>query len=220
MWKIIKSDFLYNWYFHTLLVVLLLGYNLLSNYNIQILSGPEFEIDYWGGIYSLIIYAFLFSTWGKRIKEKRIIQHSLLPLTITQNASARFWIVALPFLFINVYMISIQLVIAKNWHAETSSLIGQLGVVLIFFAGFISARDDWYSYWNLGKRFQKAFITLFIIQIIVVFIFLEMPEFKKILLNSFGKAALNYSTVIFPMSGFVILIFTISSYRNRRIFLS
>lgn len=220
MWKILKSEFIYNWYFHTTLILLILGYSLLSNYNVQILAGPEFDIDYWGGIYSIVIYAFLFLTWGNRIREKRILQHLLLPVTITQNAYARFLIVALPFLFINIYLIFVQLVIANNWYAETNSLIGQLGVVLIFFASFIRGRDDWYSNWNLGKRFQKTFVTLFIVQIIVVFIFLGMPEFKKTLVNTFGNSALNYSTIIFPITGFTVLVLTIYSYRNRRVFLS
>ncbi len=220
MWKLIKSELHYNWYHFSMLLVLFLVYTTLSLFDFQLLTSPEFEIDFWGGIYSIILYAFLFSIWGSRLKEKRIRYYSLLPISLNQNSLSRFWFAALPFIVIIIYLILVQLIIIDGWHNETGSLIGQLGVTLILFAGFIRGRDDWFSYWNFGKRIAAAFVTILIIQIVVVFVFLEMEVLNKGLVGLYGHDAFQYEKLIFSFLGFVILITSIYSYRKRRTYLT
>jgi len=220
MWKLIKYEFNYNWYHISMLVVLFIVYTMFSIFDLQLTTSPEFEIDYWGGIYSIVIYAFLFSTWGVRSKEKRIRYHSLLPISQKINAFSRFWIATFPFLAITIYLVVVQLITIDNWHAETGSLIGQVGVCLILFAGFLRGRDDWYSHWMFGKRTQAAFVAVLIIQIIVVFVFLEMKELNNGLVGLYGPEAFHYAKLIFPLLGFIILVTTVFSYRKRRSYLS
>jgi hypothetical protein len=220
MWKLIKSELRYNWYQFSMISIFFLVYTALSLFDIQLLTSPEFEIDYWGGIYSIILYAFLFSIWGSRLKEKRIRYYSLLPLSQKQNSLSRFWFAALPFIVIIVYLILVQLIIIDSWHNETGSLIGQLGVTLILFAGFIRGRDDWFSYWNFGKKTTAAFVTVLVVQIIVVFVFLEMGNLNKGLVGLYGPEAFHYAKLIFSLLGFAILITSIFSYRKRITYLT
>lgn len=220
MWQVIKYELKYNSYFLVLLSLLFLVYTILSIFDIQLTRSPEFEIDYWGGLYSLVIYLYLFSVWGVRIKENRIRLHSLLPITESNNSLAQFWFAGLPFMVILFYLIIINLIIVSNWHAETGSMIGQIGIAFTVFAGFIKGRDDWFSHWNLGKRYRAAFVTVFIIQIIVVLIFTGKPDLNKSLVNKFGPDGFHYASLIFPLLGFVILVTTIYSFRKRRTYLS
>ncbi len=220
MWQVIKYELKYNSYYVILLSVLFFTYTILSILDFQLTDKPEFEIDYWGGIYSLIIYIFLFSVWGTRIKEKRIRLHSLLPITQSKNSLSRFWFAGMSFLVILFYLIIVNLIIVNNWHAETGSMIGQIGIAFTVFAGFIKGRDDWFSHWNLGKRYRAAFVTVFIIQIIVVFIFTGKPGINEVLINKFGPDGFHYASLIFTLLGFVILVTTIFSFRKRRSYLN
>jgi len=220
MWKIIKSEIQYKWYLFATLGLLLLVYTLFALLNYQLLEGAEWEIDYWGGLYSLAIYVFLFLTWGIRIKENRVRCFAVLPIIQKKNALARFWIAAIPFIAIIAYLIFIHLIFIDVWHNETSSLIGQIGVTLILFSAYLKTRDDWSSYWNFGKRIRTAFVTVLMIQVFVVFIFLEMDSFNKGLMGLWGPEAFHYAKLIFPLLGFIILISTAFSFRKRRTYLS
>lgn len=219
MWKLIKYDYLYNWYYLTMLGLSFIIYTVLSIFNLQLTDAPEFIIDYWGGIYSIIIYAFIISTWGNRLKERRIRLHTLLPYSLKKQSLIRFYIALLPMLFITLYLLIIQLFLVFNWHNETGSMIGQLGVCFILLAGFIRGRDDWFSHWNFGKRTQAAFISVIIIQIVVVFLFLEIKELNKGMISIFGSDGFQYAKLIFPALGFIILTTTIFSYRKRKSYL-
>jgi len=220
MWKLIKSEFKYNWYYLFIVIISFIAYTVFALMDFQLLRSPEFEIDYWGGIYSIVLYAFLISVWGTRLKEKRIRYHSLLPISQKQNSLSRFWFAAIPFVVIIVYLIFVHLILIDAWHSETGSLIGQIGVTLILFAGFIRGRDDWFSYWEFGKRFRAAFVTVLIIQIVVVVIFFVMQDLNRGLIDVFGNDAFHYATLIFVILGYTILILSVYSYSKRRIYLS
>lgn len=219
MWQLIKTETIYNKYQLLALGFTFILYSTFSVFDLQITTAPEFEIDYWGGIYGIFIYAFLISIWGTRIKEKRIRYYSLLPITQKSNSHLRFWIAFLPFFILIIYLIIINLIIIKGWHTETGSIIGQVGVCLILFAGFIRGRDDWFSYWEFGKRTRAAFITVLIIHIVVVFVFLEMDAVNKVFINSLGVDAFHYAKLIFFLLGLLILITSVYSFRKRRVFL-
>jgi len=220
MWQLIKTELLYNTYQLIMLAVFFLLYTTFSLFDLQITKAPEFEIDYWEGIYGIIIYAFLFSIWGIRLKEKRIRYHSLLPITQKTNSLLRFWIASIPFIFLTVYLIVVNLILIDSWHPETGSMLGQVGVCFILFAGFIRGRDDWFSYWEFGKRTRAAFVSVLIIQIVVVFVFVEMEELNKGLISAFGEEAFHYAKLIFFTLGLIILITSIFSFRKRRAFLT
>jgi len=220
MINLLKSEIKYNWHFFSMLFILFMVYTVFSLFDFQLTTSPKFEIDYWGGLYSIIIYAFLISIWGTKLKEKRIRHFSLLPISQKQNSLSRFWFAAFPFMLIVTYLVFVHLILIDNWHKETGSLLGQIGVTLILFAGFIRGRDDWFSYWNFGKRTSAAFVTALIIQIIVVIIFLGMEDYKTGLVDLFGYDAFNYATLIFVVLGFSILVTSIYSFNKRRTYLS
>ena len=150
MWQLIKSELTYNSYQHLFLGIVFILYSIFSIFDLQITTAPEFEIDYWGGIYGIFIYAFLISIWGTRLKEKRIRYHALLPITQKSNSYLRLLIASIPFLILMFYLIVVNLIIIESWHPETGSMIAQIGVCFILFAGFIRGRDDWFSYWDAG----------------------------------------------------------------------
>jgi hypothetical protein len=202
-----------------MLSIFLIAYTILSLLNLQLTTSPLWEIDYWGGIFSLILYAYLIITWGSRINEKRIRMHSLLPLKEDHLAALRFSIAVLPYINIIFYLVLVHLIIIDQWHAETGSILGQIGITLILFAGFIRGRDDWFSHWNLGRRFSSTFVTVLIIQVILVFVFTTKPGFNRYLVDTFSPDAFNYASLIFPALGFAILITTIFSFKKRRSYL-
>jgi len=220
MRNILMAEFKYNWYYLVILSFLFSAYTLLNLFDFQLTRSPAYEIDYWGGIYSIIIYAYLFAIWGTRVKEKRILLHALLPLSQKQNSLTRFWIASLPFYLIIIYLVVVHLIIIESWHGETGSLIGSIGITLILFAGFIRGRDDWFSHWNFGKRTRAAFVSVLIIQVLVVLIFTEKQEFNAGLVGLYGVEAFYFANLIFFLLGFTILITTIFSFMKRRSYLS
>jgi hypothetical protein len=193
---------------------------MFSIFDFQLTTAPLWEIDYWGALYSVIIYSYLLTVWGKRINENRVRMHNLLPVPQNHNSFFRFTVAALPYVFMIIYFIIIHLIVIERWHAETGSIIGQVGITLILFAGFIRGRDDWFSHWNFGKRFRAAFVSVMIIQIVVVIIFVEKPGLNADLIDNYGIEAFHYANLIFPLLGLVILITTFFSYNNRKTYLS
>ena len=77
MLNLLKYELSYNWYHLLMLSIFFIAYTFLSLFNFQLTDAPEFKTDYWGGIYSIVIYAFLFSIWGTRLKEKRLRYHGV-----------------------------------------------------------------------------------------------------------------------------------------------
>jgi hypothetical protein len=195
-------------------------YTIFSIFDFQLTTSPFWEIDYWGALYSLIIYSYLINVWGKRVSEKRVRMHTLLPIPQNHNSLLRFSEAVLPYIFMIVYFILIHFIIIERWHAETGSIIGQIGITLILFAGFIRGRDDWFSHWSFGKRFRAAFVSVLIIQIVVVFIFAEKPGLNADLIDKHGMEAFHYANLVFPLLGLIILVTTIFSYNNRKTYLS
>jgi len=220
VWRVLKYEVNYYKYHLLTLALFIVMYTIFSLFDFQLTNSPDWEIDYWGGIISLILYTYLIIVWGTRIKEKRIRLHNLLPISQKHNAYLRLSISSLPFIFLIIYLILIHLIIIENWHAETGSVIGQVGIVLIYFAGFIRGRDDRFSHWSFGKRFRAAFITVFIIQIVLVFIFTEKPGINVGLIDRYGMEAFHYANLVFPLLGFIILVTSLYSYKKRKVYLN
>ena len=220
MLNALKYEMIYHKYPWLMLLLATLLYTMFSLFDFQLTTSPLWEIDYWGALYSLIIYSYLIVVWGKRINEKRVRMHNLLPIPQNHNSFLRFCAAASPYFFMIIYFILIHLIIIETWHAETGSIIGQAGITLILFAGFIRGRDDWFSHWNFGKRFRAAFVSVLIIQVVVVLIFAEKPGLNVDLIENYGMEAFHYANLIFPLLGLIILVTTIFSYNNRKTFLS
>ncbi|MDX1699807.1 MAG: hypothetical protein R3250_04265 [Melioribacteraceae bacterium] len=220
MFNVLKYEMIYHRYPWLILILATSLYTTFSLFDFQLTTSPLWEIDYWGALYSLIIYSYLISVWGKRINEKRVRMLNLLPITQNHNSLLRFSTAFLPYVFMIIYLVTIHLLIIERWHAETGSMIGQVGITLILFAGFVRGRDDWFSHWNFGKRFRAAFVSVLIIQIVVVFIFAEKPGWNAHLINNYGMEAFHYANLIFPLLGLIILITTFFSFRNRKSYLS
>ena len=220
MWQIIKSEFIYNWYTYTLLAIILILYTTFSLVNFQLSSDNNSETDLWGGLYSFVFVVFTLSVWGQRINEKRNRYFSILPISIKQLAVSRFIFAVIPFTVVVIYLVVVHLAVMNSWHSESSSLLTQIGVMLILFAGFIRARDDWFSHWNFGKRTQAAFVSVLIIQVLLVALFVVLPGSYSRFNPIFGEMFYHYVKIIFYLLGLVIMITTIFSYQKRQSYLS
>lgn len=220
MWNILKYELKYYWYNFLVLLIAIVLYTVLVIVDIKLNFPTKFDVDPLIAIFSLIIYGFSLTVWSNRIKERRLWLHHILPISEKQNSYLRFSFALLPFVSMIIYLIVLHLIIFNNWHSETASLINQIGVCLILFSGFLKTRDDWYSYWNLGKRFRSAFVTVFIVQIIALIIVFEEIQLNKSIVESFGINDFLYSNLIFPLLGFILLITSIYSFRKRRSYLA
>ena len=137
--------------------ILFIAYTPFVLMDYQILTSPEFEIDSWGGIYSLILSVYLLIVWGNRIKENRIRIHILLPVSQNISSLNRFWLASIHYFAILFYLILAHMIIIDNWHLETGSMIGQVGFTLIMFAGLLGEG-------MIGSRigiWEKDFLPLF-----------------------------------------------------------
>ncbi len=220
MWQLMKSELKYNWIEFAVLAVTFSSYSLFVLFDFQLITDKRFEIDYWGGFYSLLLIIFVYTVWLMRLKEKRIRYFALLPISNKELAFERFLLAAFPFIIVFVYLVVVHLIFVSTWHNETGSILGQTGIMFIIFAGFIRGRDDWFSHWNFGKRFQAAFISISLIQIILVIIFVTLPDLNKSLTPLFGIEFFHFAKIIFYLLGFVILITTVFSFVKRKSYLT
>lgn len=172
--------------------------------------------DTWAVFYSFVILFSIFSIWQTRLKEKRDRFFSMLPLSYRQLAFSRFWFAIIPITILLLYFIAIHIMVIHFWNIKLNIPLIELGIILILFAGFIRARDDWFSHWNFGKRVQATFVSVLIIQIIVVAIFLNPPAAYR---KSIPIIA-DYTEIIFFLLGLVIMVTTMFSYQKRKSHLS
>lgn len=220
MWQIVKSEFKYNWYTYTLVAIILVVYTALALTDFQLITGKNSNTDIWGGLYSFVFVVLTLSVWGQRLNEKRNRYFSILPISIKQLAVSRFIFIVIPFTVIVIYLTFIHLAIMNSWYSESSSLLIQIGILLILFAGFIRARDDWFSHWNFGKRTQAAFVSVLVIQVLLVALFVVLPGSYSRFTPIFGEVFYHYVKIIFYLLGLVIMITTIFSYQKRKSYLS
>ena len=220
MWQLVKSEFKYNWYTYTLLTIILVLYTVFLLVDFKLTPDKNFNTDFWGGLYSFVFVVFMLSIWGQRLREKRNRYFTTLPFTTKQLAISRFLFAAIPFTVIEIYLVVIHLVVINALHSETSSLLVQIGVMFILFAGFIRARDDWFSHWNFGRRTQAAFVSVLIIQVLLVGLFVVLPGSYRSFTPIFGEMFYHYVKIIFYLLGLVIMTTTIFSFIKRKSYLS
>jgi len=226
MWQLVKSELKYYQVaftapiFFSILFQAMGFFVLYITSDLEIQSGHSKNIESWDGFYSLVIFISIFSIWSTRFKEKRERFLALLPLTAKQIALSRFWFAVIPMTILVFYFLVLHLIINFVWNISLSLPLLQLGIIFILFAGFIRARDDWFSHWNFGKRTQAAFVSVLIIQIIAVVLFVTLSESYEGSVSSLGKAFYHYVKIIFYLLGLVIMVTTIFSFLKRKSYLS
>ncbi|MBU0473414.1 MAG: hypothetical protein KKF62_04565 [Bacteroidetes bacterium] len=166
--------------------------------------------------YTLALLLAIFAIWQNRNKEKRERTLVLLPFSSQEIAIVRFWTALFPFIILIAYFILSNKFIEYLFQIKSTLPFNQFGILLIIFASYIRTRDDWFSHWNFGKRVQTAFVSVLIIQILVVAIFLGLPKIYNNSLNVLKK----YSELIFIILGLVIMVTTIYSFQKRKSYLS
>ena len=82
MWRLVKSEFKYNWYTYSLLTITLVLYTIFSLIDFNLTHDNNFNTDLWGGLYSFVFVVFILSVWGQRLKEKRNRYFALLPISV------------------------------------------------------------------------------------------------------------------------------------------
>ncbi len=218
MWQIVKSELKYYRIVFTAPIFFIIMFQIMEFIILKTISEMRStQVDYANNSGALFFIFFsLFSILHRRIKEKRTRFFTTLPLSNKQLALSRFWLSIIPLTIFIIYFLSIHLIVKSIWNIELSIPRLELGLILIIFAGFIRARDDWFSHWTFGKRIQNTFITVSIIQILVVVLFLGLPKSNTDSLTVFQ----NYSEIIFFLLGLVIMVTTIYSYQKRKTYLS
>lgn len=221
MWHIVKSELKYYRIAFTAPIFFTILFQIFEVYALKTMSNMSNNLSFtenispWGGYYSLVILLSTFSMWHTRFKEKRERVFSILPISQKQLALSRFWFAVIPLTILLFYFIAFHIIAINVWDIELSIPLLELGIIFILFAGFIRARDDWFSHWNFGKRVQAAFVSVLIIQIIVVAIFLN-------LLDTYRKSTpiiADYAEIIFFLLGLIIMATTIFSYQKRKSYL-
>ena len=222
MWQIVKSELKYYRIAFTAPIFFTILFQISEFYISKKALSMNNDLaqtesaDTWAVFYSFVLLFSIFSIWQTRLKEKRNRFFSMLPLSYKQLAFGRFWFSIIPITILLFYFIAIHIIVEHFWNIKLNIPLLELGVILILFAGFIRARDDWFSHWSFGKRIQAAFVSVLIIQIIVVAIFLNPPA-------TYGKSMpiiADYAEIIFFLLGLVIMVTTIFSYQKRKMHLS
>ena len=137
MWNLIKAEMVYNKLILTAFAISIAGYTVFALLKYQLLEGPKWEIDYWGGILGLIFYLTLFIIWSRRIKEFRARALYLTPISLNKIGLARLLFILILMLVPLIYLSVVHLIILEQWHAETLSILGQLGMTYIVFTTWI-----------------------------------------------------------------------------------
>ena len=225
MWEIIKAELRYFRMtfaapiFFTILFQIMEFFVLKTTSSMSNnLTHTEY-IDMWGGLYTFVLLFSVSSIWQTRIKEKRERYFAMLPIPNKKLAISRFWFALIPLTLLIFYLITINLIISSLWNIELSLVLLPIGIIFTLFAGFIRARDDWFSHWNFGKRTQAAFISVSIIQIAVVAIFLNLSDTYNHFTPFLGDMFYHYFKLIFYILGLVIMVTTIFSYQKRKSYL-
>ncbi len=219
MWELVKIELKYfreAFYIPMVFILLFQVFEFYVKY-LNLFEGMNIRgFSNWTGVNTILVIIFILSIWQNRFKEKRERVNVLLPISSKSIALSRFWFLIIPFLTLLIYFLLVHFLMQNLTDVKMSFPLIQFGVVSILIAGYIRARDDWFSYWNFGKRVQAAFVSVLIIQILVVAIFLNRPEAIKQSFPVIGE----YAGIIFFLLGAIIMITTIFSYQKRKSYLS
>ena len=216
MWKLLKAEFEYNKLFFWILGGFFPFYTIFALTDTQLLTGPEWEIDYWGAILMLLLYIFYYTIWQIRLKELRLRQQTLLPVTRNKAAIARLNFLLFPVMLMLIYLIIFHFIIITNWHLETTSIIAVLGLFLIVFSGFLILKDTWHSVEIINPLLRIFIVMLSAIPLLLFVMFI----FVKGRLMFYDLVGFNYGRLVFPLSGLVIGLVTLYSIKLRKSFFS
>lgn len=216
MWKLLKAEFEYNNLFFWFLGGFFPIYTVFTLTDTQLLTGPEWEIDYWGAIVMLLLYLFYYTMWQIRLKEFRLRQQTLLPVTRKQTALARLHFLLFPIMLMLSYLIILHFIIISDWYLETASIISVLGIFLIVFSCFIVLKDIWHSL-KIKNLLLRIFIM--ILSAVPLLLFISFLFFKGRLIF-YDLVGFNYGRLVFPLSGLIIGLLSLFSIRLRKSFFS
>ncbi len=222
MIKLLINEFRYSWLVWVLLMLPLPVYSIFSLTNYQLLSGPAFEIDYWGGMYAVYMSILYIIYWGRSSKEKHERIFAQLPVAQKEVAKSRFFFHLIPIIIILAYLVIVQLQLLDRWPAETSSLIGQTGLLFGMFAAIYAAREIWVLTENYGSLFRVMFsaspvvfhITASIGILTLLHFLYNVPD------EELSQIIFIYSKILFYINAYVILLIMPFTYQRRKSFLT
>ncbi len=219
----LKYEFDYTSPYWLSLAGLLVVYTVLSIFDYHILTGPFFEIDYWGAIYTMFLSMLLISMWMQRIKENRNRIYALLPISQNVMAKLRAATYGIPMLLLVTYMIVIHLILLPNWKDESSTLIGQTGLFFALFIATVMGRDIWIA--KSFKNFFSKIIPIFFIAVVIIgltllIILILLPFLYDSVPVNWARSTFLYSKLIFFVMAFLLLPGLLITYKKRNSFLS
>jgi hypothetical protein len=220
--QLLKYEFVYTGPIWVILFSLLLVFTAFSLFDFQILSGPAFEVDYWGALYTMFLSMFLIIIASQKIKEYRLRMHMLLPLDLKTLAKVRFYFYGLPMVLILLYVVVIHLLILSNWKDEASTLLAQSGLFFTLFLAFLNGRDIWII--NESKKMTKRIFPIIIIGIsllsIVILTTYSLPFIYKAVPIDLARFTFLYSKIIFYVMAFIFLLTLLITFKKRHSYFS
>jgi hypothetical protein len=211
---LVKAEFSYNFAILTGLGIFFAGYTIITLFDIQLLSGPMLDVDFWGALFAFFFYLLIYSMWIVRLKEKRIRLHSTLPVSQRTNAISRMLFIV-SIIIISFIYITVQLVLVPSWYDESSGIFAQLGFVFIVFSLFIISRDLWYL--NSKKLLNNTwiiFLTLIVLLSISASIFIYVRPFLYDISGAYAGRA------VFLVWAIILTVFTTYTFVKRKQYLS
>lgn len=217
MKKLLQYELKYNLGLLLPLFLLLIVYTAFSVFDYQLLSGPAFEIDYWGGLYSFFMSIIYIIFWIKSSQDNRVRLQVTLPVKLKTLAWFRLYFNLIPMLTIFLYLVVVHLIIFNHWHAETASLIGQTGLLFGIFSAIYIARDIWLLLVN-KNNFVRVSMT-----IIPVICFIILTAGLFVTLHILNKTAtlmfFYFSKTFFYLNAVVIISVLPYTFLNRKSYL-
>jgi hypothetical protein len=220
--QLLKYELVYTSPIWIMLTGLLSAFTVFSIFDFQILSGPAFDVDYWGALFTMFLSMFIIIIWSQKIKESRLRIHALLPITQKQLAETRSYFYGLPAAVILLYVVIAHLILLSNWKEEASTLLAQSGWFFTIFFTFLAGRDIWHSYEsdkNLKQIIAALIIGTTLISVVVLIVY-SLPFLYKAVPDSISRFTFLYSKIIFYVLAFIALLLLSQTFKKRHSYFS
>ena len=210
MCKLLKSELTYNRYLLIALLSLPIIYTFFLAVDVAPFESNRFLGKYfWSGFIGLGTYLLIYVMWVQRIKENRDRLHSIIPVSIKQNARSRTLLGLLPFTVIVLYTLLIHFLVLTDQSDQTKRIFAQLGFMFIFLAHLLIWRDLWagYSYKSETRKLLLVVSTAILMMVasIVALFFILIPLVDGIFTMSHEIIFMCWGLILCGISFFVFI---------------
>jgi len=216
MWRLLKTEFVYNKY---RLIIFFLFAVLLS---LLYINDPPTS-----SIFPVLYLPFLFLNqiivfWNK---EKRNRTHTLLPVSIRQIALTRILLIIIPYFCFNKIFLIVYNILTPGWHFYYGQLIYILSIIFIFYSVYFILQDIF-----LKKDTNPVRMIIYIVFSLIglgaiLGIYLIVADVPQPLVDTIAflrkhnPFSVKYWAVTFLVMGLLSCCLTIVTYTRRKLYL-